>query len=40
MAMAGEDWLVPTEARWPEWPDCVREAGDGEAAFYGLVLCQ
>jgi hypothetical protein len=33
MADAGEDGPVPTERR--EWPDCVREAGEGEAARDG-----
>ena len=40
IAMAGEDGLVPTEARCPECADWVREAGDGEAACEGLVVCQ
>ncbi len=33
MVFAGEVGSVPTEERWAENPDCVREAGEGDAAF-------
>ena len=33
MVAAGEEGVVLVEGRWAENPDCVREAGDGEAAF-------
>jgi len=40
MTGAGDDGLVPTEERWPECSEGVREAGEGEAALLLLAVRQ
>lgn len=40
MARAGEGGFVPSEARWTECPDGVRELGVGEGACYVSAMSQ